>query len=59
MNGLDVIRVADTFPPVTACGAVSNDTAGTVINPAMSARLTTRLSHSITYGKVRDLVIAL
>ncbi|KAF8589550.1 glycoside hydrolase family 16 protein [Ramaria rubella] len=36
----------------TACGAVSNETTGTVINPVMSGRLTTRLSHSIRYGKV-------
>lgn len=38
--------------PGTACGAVSNATAGTVIPPVMSARLTTAKSHSIRYGKV-------
>ena len=37
---------------MTACGAVSNATSGSVINPVQSARLTTRLSHHITYGKV-------
>ena len=34
------------------CGAVSNITAGTVINPVMSARITTKQSHHIQYGKV-------
>ncbi|KAI0771445.1 concanavalin A-like lectin/glucanase [Irpex lacteus] len=37
---------------LTACGAVSNATSGTVIPPVMSARLTTKNSHHITYGKV-------
>ena len=37
---------------MTACGAVSNATAGTVINPVQSARLTTKNSHHIQYGKV-------
>ncbi|GJJ14723.1 hypothetical protein Clacol_008990 [Clathrus columnatus] len=36
----------------TACGAVSNATTETVINPVMSARITTAKSHSIRYGKV-------
>ncbi|KAF8509095.1 hypothetical protein JB92DRAFT_2948891 [Gautieria morchelliformis] len=36
----------------TGCGARSNLTSGTIINPVMSARLTTRQSHSIRYGKV-------
>ena len=31
---------------------MSNRTAGTVINPVMSARLTTKNSHHIQYGKV-------
>ncbi|KIY43228.1 concanavalin A-like lectin/glucanase [Fistulina hepatica ATCC 64428] len=35
-----------------ACSAVSNTTAGTVINPVQSARLTTRYSAKIRYGKV-------
>lgn len=34
------------------CVAISNSTAQTVINPVRSARLTTRLSRSIKYGKV-------
>ncbi|KIP01697.1 glycoside hydrolase family 16 protein [Phlebiopsis gigantea 11061_1 CR5-6] len=37
---------------VSACGAVSNKTAGTVIPPVMSARITTKNSHSIQYGKI-------
>ncbi|KAH9946764.1 concanavalin A-like lectin/glucanase domain-containing protein [Amylocystis lapponica] len=41
-----------TSTNLTSCGAVSNQTAGTVINPAMSARISTIKSHSITYGKV-------
>ena len=43
------------FDPVAyrkACSAVSNATAGTVINPVQSARLTTRYTASIQYGKV-------
>ncbi|KAE9401348.1 concanavalin A-like lectin/glucanase [Gymnopus androsaceus JB14] len=35
-----------------ACSAVSNATAGTVINPVQSARLTTMGSSSIRYGRV-------
>lgn len=35
-----------------ACSAVSNVTAGTVINPIQTARLTTRQSASIRYGRV-------
>jgi beta-glucanase (GH16 family) len=34
------------------CVAISNSTANTVINPVRSARLTTKLSKSIKYGKV-------
>lgn len=34
------------------CGAVSNATAGTVIPPIMTGRLTTQFSRSLTYGKV-------
>ncbi|KAI0033592.1 glycoside hydrolase family 16 protein [Vararia minispora EC-137] len=37
---------------LTACGAVSNLTAQSVINPAMSARLTTRGKKNIQYGRV-------
>lgn len=35
-----------------ACGAVSNTTTGTVINPVQSARISTRNSASIRYGRV-------
>jgi beta-glucanase (GH16 family) len=35
-----------------ACGAVSNRTTGAVINPVQSARISTRRSASIRYGKV-------
>ena len=34
------------------CVAISNSTAQTVINPVRSARLTTKMSRSIKYGKV-------
>lgn len=36
----------------TSCGVVSNRTDNTVINPVMSARLTTKQSHSIRFGRV-------
>jgi beta-glucanase (GH16 family) len=36
----------------TACVVKSNSTAGTIINPVRSARLTTQGKHNITYGKV-------
>jgi beta-glucanase (GH16 family) len=35
-----------------ACGVVSNTTSGTVINPVQSARISTRNSASIQYGRV-------
>jgi len=35
-----------------ACGAVSNQTSGEVISPIQSARLSTKLTTNITYGKV-------
>lgn len=35
-----------------ACGAVSNSTAGRVIPPVQSARISTRNSASIRYGRV-------
>lgn len=37
---------------LTACSAVSNRTAGTIINPVMSARLSTKGKKSIRYGRV-------
>ena len=36
----------------SACGVVSNITANTVVNPVMSARLSTRGKRSIRYGRV-------
>jgi len=36
----------------TACGAVSNKTTGAVINPVMSARISTKGKRSIRYGRV-------
>ncbi|KAI0287161.1 glycoside hydrolase family 16 protein [Russula brevipes] len=38
---------------LTACGVVSNATSGTVINPVMSARISTKGKRSIRYGKSR------
>ncbi|KIK65210.1 glycoside hydrolase family 16 protein [Collybiopsis luxurians FD-317 M1] len=35
-----------------ACSAVSNSTAGTIINPVQSARLSTRKTASMKYGRV-------
>lgn len=35
-----------------ACSGVSNKTSGTVINPVMSARVSTRFSASIKFGRV-------
>lgn len=35
-----------------ACSAISNSTVGKIINPVQSARLSTRKSASIRYGKV-------
>ncbi|KAI0315683.1 glycoside hydrolase family 16 protein [Amylostereum chailletii] len=37
---------------LTACGVVSNNTQGTVINPVMSARISTKGKKSIQYGRV-------
>ena len=37
---------------LTACGAVSNGTSGAVINPVMSARISTKGKRSIRYGRV-------
>ena len=37
---------------VSACGAVSNATTGSIINPVMSARISTKKSYNIGYGKV-------
>ena len=45
-------RVFDWPSYYRSCSAVSNATAGTVINPVQSARLTTQKSASIRYGRV-------
>lgn len=37
---------------LAACSAVSNSTTGQIINPVQSARLSTRSSANIRYGKV-------
>lgn len=37
---------------LAACSAVSNKTTGAVINPVMSARVSTRFSASIKFGRV-------
>ena len=41
-----------TSSDVTMCAIRSNKTAGTIINPVRSARLTTKGKKTITYGKV-------
>ena len=45
-------RVFDSESYYKSCSSVSNLTAGTIINPVQSARLTTRYSASIKYGRV-------
>ena len=45
-------RVFDEENYYKSCSKVSNATAGTIINPVQSARLTTRFSASIKYGRV-------
>ncbi|KAI9459526.1 glycoside hydrolase family 16 protein [Boletus coccyginus] len=44
--------VFDATAYYKACGAVSNSTSGAVINPVRSARISTRNSASIRYGRV-------
>lgn len=41
-----------TTANITACGATSNATSKSVINPVMSSRISTINSTSITYGKI-------
>ncbi|KAF9532826.1 concanavalin A-like lectin/glucanase domain-containing protein [Crepidotus variabilis] len=45
-------QVFDTQSYLKSCSAVSNKTAATVINPVQSARLTTKYSANIRYGRV-------
>ncbi|KAF8891406.1 ectomycorrhiza-upregulated GH16 glucan endo-1,3-beta-glucosidase precursor [Infundibulicybe gibba] len=44
--------VFDTEGYVRSCSAVSNSTLGTIINPVQSARITTRNSAKIRFGRV-------
>lgn len=41
-----------TSTVATDCVVTSNSTAGTIINPVRSARLTTKGKHTILYGRV-------
>lgn len=45
-------NIFDQQSYLKACSAVSNKTTGTVINPVMSARLSTKFSASLKYGRV-------
>ncbi|KAF8236768.1 concanavalin A-like lectin/glucanase [Tricholoma matsutake] len=45
-------RVFDADGYYKSCSQVANTTSGTIINPVQSARLTTRYSASIKYGRV-------
>lgn len=51
-DGLNLTIAGCTAANVTRCITTSNATLGTVINPVQSARLTTRLSHSVKYGRI-------
>ena len=51
-NGHTFNLTGCTNANLTACGVVSNSTAGTVINPVMSSRLTTKGRKNIQYGRV-------
>lgn len=45
-------KVFDQQSYLKACSAVSNKTTGSVINPVMSARLSTKFSASLKFGRV-------
>lgn len=45
-------KLFDSAAYLKACSGVSNKTVGTVINPVMSARVSTRFSASIKFGRV-------
>lgn len=49
VNGNQTFDAASYYK---ACSAVSNSTTGQIINPVQSARLSTRRSASIKYGRV-------
>ena len=50
--GISADQPFDLAAYTKACSAVSNATTGQVINPVQSARLSTRTSASIKYGRV-------
>ena len=52
LNGHMYNLTGCTSVNATDCGTVSNSSAGVVINPVQSARITTRNSHNIQFGKV-------
>lgn len=51
-SGIGSDQAFDAAGYYKACSAVSNSTAGQIINPVQSARLSTRQSASIKYGRV-------
>ncbi|KAH7103335.1 concanavalin A-like lectin/glucanase [Auriculariales sp. MPI-PUGE-AT-0066] len=51
-NGYNLTLSDCTANNATECNRYSNETANTVINPVRSARLTTKTSKSIKYGRV-------
>ena len=51
-NGFTYNLTGCTDANLTSCGAVSNETLGTVIPPVMSARIHTRDSYALKYGRV-------
>ena len=46
------VQIFDQASYLSACSAVSNSTSGSVINPAQSARVTTRTTSNIRFGRV-------
>lgn len=44
--------ICTSTDPLNSCSIYSNHSAGTIINPVRSARLTTKGKHTIKYGKV-------
>lgn len=51
-NGYTYNVTGCTNGNLTACSAVSNASIGAVINPVQSAKLTTKFSRSIQYGRI-------
>jgi hypothetical protein len=52
VSGIGSDQAFDAAAYYKACSAVSNATVGQIINPVQSARLSTRKSASIKYGRV-------